>query len=299
MHSVLLETPSKVIFGPFPSQEVVTEMSQSGVRLFLDLTQVNEDGTHPYQVPDGVGYIKYSIRDNYAPSNWESYAKLILTLVSEIQKGTCMYIHCRAGHGRSSTICTSILCQLDTELHPERAIKRVAQIHSQRVGLSARWDRVRNPLSRAQHIFIYKFFSTLFFTRANDEGFYHGFSSCSPHSIRVNDLVFPNAESAFQYYKDPSDEAYVNKLLDPHKGSSVKFIGDDHWNPLLCDEEMNEFEIMYKIIKQKYEDYPELAEVLRQTNLKRIYDGCFNSHPDNLVGRVLMKLRDELIEKDI
>lgn len=291
MVSILLETPSRVLFGAFPSTALARDLEADGVTLFVDLTQHDEDGTSPYQVT--TAHVKYPIREHHAPSDWDSYRDLIVSLACAVRRGQSLYIHCRAGHSRSSTVCASLLCQLDPALHPEHAVARVAEIHSRRAGLSARWKRVRNPLTRAQHVFLYKFFSTLFFTRAHDVGFFVGFSASSPHPLRLdNGLEFPNLEAAFQYLRDPRDEVYLSKLLDPRKSAAAKFIGDDHWAAewVPFDPE----EVMYSLVLKKIQQHPEVGRALHATHLKRLVDGSFNSHPDNLVGRALMRARDSV-----
>lgn len=290
-YSQILETPSRVIYGAYPSQERVVELTAEHINVFVDLTEYNEEGTVPYQA-DRV--IKFPIPNGYPPNDWEAYSKFITSLGALIKDGLNVYLHCRAGHGRSSTVCVSLICYLEPDLHPELAIKRVADIHSKRDGLSARWSKMYNPLTRSQQIFIYKFFSTIFFTRAFDKTYQMGFSSLSTNPITLsNDLVFPSAEAAFQYLKDTGDDVYREKLLDPRKFSLVKLIGDDHW--LKEPSEFDNYEVMYKVLKLKYEQHPYLGEVLKKTYLKRLYDGCFHSHPNNLVGKILMRLRDELI----
>ncbi len=293
-----ISSPANAFFGSFPSdKELDVLVMKENVKVIVNLTEDDEGGIGIYEPPANTRVIKFPIKDNHAPEDWEEYAHFLLDLILCLRRGENMFVHCRAGHGRSGTVATSILCYLNTLLHPKDAIDEIATVHSKRDGLSAKWSYVFNPLSRVQQMFIYKFFSTIYLTRAYHTGNQRGFSSFSPHSVQLeNGLTFPNAEAAFQYFRDPNDLVYVKKLQDSKKFILVKLIGDNHWSnarTLTCDEDE---EMMYNIYKLKYSQNPSLVETLLKTGLRRIHDGYTYSHPNNLVGRVLMRLRENLLQ---
>ena len=298
-YSLFLNEPVKGYFGAFPSQEEIHELYTLGVRLYINLTFNDEAGIGTYKVPSNCTYIHYPIVDRNAPSEWHSYAKFILQVCTLISKGISLYVHCRAGHGRSSTVCTSLLCQLNPDLHPETAIATISQAHASREGLGKKWRRMTNPMYRVQQIFIYKFFSTIYFCKAYHSGAHVGFSSFSLHPVQINGVEFPTVEAAYQYYLDPDDPIFLKKLLDTKKFAFIKLVGDDHWfnddDPTTIDP----FEVMYKVCKLKYQQNTELQTYLKKTYLRRLFDGCKYSHAENLVGRVLMKIREELFLEEV
>ncbi len=293
-YCLFLESPSRGYFGSFPTQDEIDSLYDKGVRLFICLTETNEPGTGSYNLRDDCINIHFPIVDKYAPENWEKFSCLLITICDLIHKQVDFYVHCRAGHGRSSTVCTSLLCNLNKELHPETAIKLISKAHASREGLGPKWLRVTNPLSRVQQIFIYKFFSSIYFCKSYPTGVHVGFSSFSAHSVTFNNIIFPTAESAFQYHVDPHDTVFVNKLIDTKKPTFIKLVGDDHWQANVFDK----FQIMYKICKLKYIQNPELKPFLLRTFMRRLVDGGVYSHSDNLVGRVLMKLREDLLREE-
>lgn len=296
-YSKILDTPGQVFFGPFPSQSDIDKfIKNNNINLIVDLTEHEELGTHPYHVD--IDKIKFPIVDGYPPNDWSGFCKLMVKLAYDVRCGKNIFIHCRAGHGRSSMVSASLLCQLDYTLHPELAIKCVADIHSKRDGLSLKWKKIYNPQTRMQQIFIYKYFSTIFFIHSSDSSYQIGLCTLSPHPVTLKpNLTFPNAEAAFQYLKDPEDENFVEKLLDSRKSSVVKLIGDDHWYK--GPNQFCEYKGMYEILKLKFAQHQVLRDNLLKTYSKRLFDGYFQSHPHNLVGRVLMQIRDEFARAQV
>jgi predicted NAD-dependent protein-ADP-ribosyltransferase YbiA (DUF1768 family) len=287
-----MNLPMRAFFGSYPTAAELDNLLEEGVTIIVNLTESDEEGIQPYSVPSKCEVISYPIKDNGVPLNWLSYTQLILRLTKDIKSGRCVFIHCRAGHSRSSMVCASIMCQLDSLMHPEVAIEKISAIHAQRESLGLKWKKMANPLSRAQQIFLYKFFSTIYFCKAYQSGTQTGFSSFSLHSVKVGNETFPNAEAAFQYLKDPSDPVFTRKLVDAKKFVFVKLIGDDHW--LEETREFDKEDAMYAVCKLKYEQHHELGLFLKKTYLRRLYDGCKYSHANNLVGNALMKLREEM-----
>lgn len=288
-------TPSHGYFGAFPTQEEVGELYELGVRVYVNLTEIGEDGIGTYEVPEDCARIHYPIPDKREPSDWETFAKFILKLCARMRAGESIFVHCRAGHGRSSTVCTSILCQLDLTLHPETAIAQVSEAHAKRAGLNLKWKRMMNPLSRIQQIFIYKFFATIYVNKAYQTGVYTGFSSVTLHPVEIAGIKFPTAESAYQYHIDPDDPVYKNKLLDPKKFAFIKLVGDDHWSDRVKRTDFDKQQVMFNVCWLKYTQNPELQKYLKRTYLQRIWDGYKYSHANNLVGNALMKVREALL----
>jgi predicted NAD-dependent protein-ADP-ribosyltransferase YbiA (DUF1768 family) len=292
MHfSKIFNVHCKLFFGSCPSQKDIDDFIKvHDIKLIVDLTEQDEPGVVPYQVD--IDRLIFPITNGCPPSNWEEFFKLLIKISFYARKGAAIFIHCRAGHGRSGMVSASLLCQLDPHLHPENAIKLIAEVHSKREGLSLKWKKIYNPLSRMQRVFVYKYFSTIFFIHSTVSTYQIGLSTLSSHSVCLHDKLFPNAEAAFQYLKDPNDTHYTEKLLDPWRAPAVKLIGDDHW--LRSNSNFCEFTSMYHVLKLKFTQHVSLRESLLKTFSKRLYDGNFLSHPDNLVGKILMQIREEL-----
>jgi protein-tyrosine phosphatase len=155
----------KALFGCFPTQESVRELEENGVRYFVDLTTDEEKEHKVTMYITNYTYINYPIQDRYIPSNWKSYARLILTLnniISSLQVNTKVFIGCRGGHGRSGVVVSSLLCYY-FDMLPEESLELTKQCHANRKILKDKWRKIGSPQTYTQKKFIYKFFSPLIF----------------------------------------------------------------------------------------------------------------------------------------
>lgn len=278
---------SLLFFGSYPIQEEI-ELLEQRVDMMVDLTHAKERKNNPYSLTT-LPVFHLPIKDYSYPQDWTIFSQFIIFLCDKLASGTRIFIHCRAGHGRSSLVCASILCYRD-KVHPENAIQIITERHGQRE-LSESWTLRSNPLSRRQKFFLYKFFSAIAFSKSFISGVQAGFSVFSPHPVVVNDIEFPEAEAVYQYLKNPENAEYVEALKESKTGMHSKLIiGEEdtsqHPDPL---------EAMVSAYRLKYQQHPELWEPLLNTRLRPLYDFCKYSHADNLVGRALMRLREERI----
>ena len=128
-------------------------------------------------------------------------------------------------------------------------------------------------------------------------GKYYFLSNFSDSKITINGLIFQNGEAAFHSFKDINRQSeFIN--LDPStakkKGRNVKLRGD--WERVKDD-------IMYKVIRAKFEQNEDLKikllntkdEYLEEGNTwNDIYWGVCRGRGKNTLGKILMKVRDEL-----
>lgn len=120
---------NQCVFGAFPTQNQVAELEEWGVDLFVDLTHHNERKITPYTTTKEI--INFPIEDRNIPDNMTEFCALIVKLCDEIAAGKKLYIHCKAGHGRSGIVVASILCY-KYNLTPEESFKKTKQYHSTR-----------------------------------------------------------------------------------------------------------------------------------------------------------------------
>lgn len=128
-------------------------------------------------------------------------------------------------------------------------------------------------------------------------GRYYFLSNFSYSKIVINGITFLNAESAFQSFKDISKQSEFT-TLDPSsakkKGRYVKLRND--WEEIKDD-------IMYRVIKAKFEQNEDLKKKLLKTNDEYLeegntwydsYWGVYKGKGKNILGKLLMKVRLEL-----
>lgn len=129
-----------------------------------------------------------------------------------------------------------------------------------------------------------------------DEYFF--LSNFYPVEIKLDGIVYPNAETAFQAQKtlDVEERRNFSMLKRPVQakrlGRKVKL--RDDWEEVKLD-------IMTEIVSQKFLQHPHLIEMLLQTGDEELIEsnkwgdrfwGVCKGVGENHLGKILMKIRD-------
>jgi len=118
-------------------------------------------------------------------------------------------------------------------------------------------------------------------------------------SIELDAVVYRNAEAAYQAMK--SNDSLVRVKFINLNGASAKALGKrielrNDWNDIKLD-------MMYKIVKNKFMQNSTITKLLIDTNDKviiegnnwgDIYWGICNGIGENNLGKILMKVREEM-----
>ena len=109
--------PGRFLVGEYPGSQSRAEAMDRlrrfldlGVTCFVDLTEPGElpsyESLLPYMTPDGrrVEYLREPIRDHDVPAGEEVVARAIEMIDDALQAGHVVYLHCRAGIGRSALL---------------------------------------------------------------------------------------------------------------------------------------------------------------------------------------------------
>jgi len=122
--------PGQLIAGRHPSalglENVSLELSDlfdSGVTLFLDLTQAGELEPYAELVVPPARYVNRPIRDFSIPTH-ESLVATLDEIDGEIDAGGVVYVHCWAGCGRTGVVVGAWLVRHGVD--PEEALRRIA-----------------------------------------------------------------------------------------------------------------------------------------------------------------------------
>lgn len=150
----------KALFGSYPTQQSVDELEQEGVRHFIDLTQSGEKYITPFKTK--YNYISYPIKDRTIPDNMISFCKFIINISNIIKttKNDLVYINCRAGHGRSGTVVSAIICYL-FDLSPYEGLSYTSKCHNNRAVMRDKWRKIGSPQTYQQKQFIYRLFQPI------------------------------------------------------------------------------------------------------------------------------------------
>lgn len=129
-----------------------------------------------------------------------------------------------------------------------------------------------------------------------DEYFF--LSNFYPVEIKLDGIVYPNAEATFQAQKtlDVEERRKFSMLKNPVQakrlGRKVKL--RDDWKEVKLD-------IMTEIVSQKFLQHPHLIEMLLQTGDEELVEGnkwgdrfwgVCKGKGENHLGKILMKIRD-------
>jgi len=106
--------PGKLLAGAYPgsrsraqAMERLRRFLDAGVTCFIDLTEAAEAAPYeallPFEAPNGrrVEYLREPLPDHDVPASRETMQRILALLDGALDAGHVVYLHCRAGIGRS------------------------------------------------------------------------------------------------------------------------------------------------------------------------------------------------------
>lgn len=144
--------------------------------------------------------------------------------------------------------------------------------------------------------------TTISFYRVRDP---YGFcSNFAPYPIVIDDLTWPTSELYFQAqkFRDPAIQTYIRHAATPMEAAKL---GRDRRFPLRDDWETIKDEVMYTAVSAKFVQHAALRAELLATNDALLIEHTVNDRywadggdgsGKNMLGRILMQVREELCE---
>lgn len=282
----------KALFGCYPTNESIKLLENEGVRYFIDLTELDVEDIPRYTTE--YNYMNYPIQDIRIPKDWPRFANFIMKLakiIDNLEDGEKIYIHCRGGHGRSGIVVACLLCYI-YNLKPEKALDWTNYYHEQRKNMKDKWRIMGAPQTRYQKSFVHRFFAPIYFTNESC----NFLSTYSPHPVKTGLGTFHTAEAAFQAYKNPCNEEYIESQKLSKSGRLSKIMGKS--TELRYEWESVKVDIMYNVLKSKYEQHDDIRKILIATGLRPIIkyskvESFWSNSGHNILGKLLEKLREE------
>ena len=142
--------PGRLLAGEYPgsmsradAMERVQRLLAAGVTSFIDLTEEGELPEYETLLPEEaarrVRYRRLPVLDHSVPDSAAHMARILDTLDAELKAGQCVYLHCRAGIGRTGT---AVGCHLiRSGLSSEQAYDQL-QVLWKQSARSRRWPSI-------------------------------------------------------------------------------------------------------------------------------------------------------------
>jgi hypothetical protein len=149
------------MFGSYPTHHQILELEEWGVDIIVNLTNIDEKNIRPYITNARV--IEFPIPDHKVPDNVLAFCGLVIHLSKQINDGKKIYIHCKAGHGRSGVLVSSLLCYI-LQISPQQSFKLTTEyhstrpVHARRPKMNEFWKNKGSPQTQSQKDFVMTIF---------------------------------------------------------------------------------------------------------------------------------------------
>lgn len=125
--------PDRMLAGRYPggktpkeAERRVAGLIEAGFDAFIDLTEADELPPYDIYLPSRALYIRKPIPDHGVPRAREHMSEVLAAIESALSGGRRIYVHCRAGIGRTGTV---VACHLiEQGLSPDAALIRLNEL---------------------------------------------------------------------------------------------------------------------------------------------------------------------------
>lgn len=148
--------PGRLLAGEHPMGEGEAQargrlerLHQAGIACYVDLTEPGEQPEYRHLLPKRSEYLRSPIVDTGVPFNVSQIQELLSSIRAALARERGIYVHCRAGIGRTGLIIGCFLAE--EEQDGKSALKRLNRLWRQ----SARardWPRVPQTAEQADYV---------------------------------------------------------------------------------------------------------------------------------------------------
>jgi ADP-ribosylglycohydrolase len=152
--------PGRLLAGEHPAGRVplphgagrnrVLGLVAAGINCFIDLTEEGECIAYQDLLPASVTYLRRSIRDQQLPRRAAQMRRIQDEIASALAGGRNVYIHCRAGIGRTGTVAGCFLVEQGRD--GERALSELNSLWTEQCARAATWPAIPQTLEQANYI---------------------------------------------------------------------------------------------------------------------------------------------------
>jgi len=148
--------PGRVLAGEHPAgldrAESLTRLArlhEAGIDSFVDLTEKGEMPAYRHLLPRGTDYLRSAIADTRVPNNVAQTRRVLRNIQTALDGGRRIYVHCRAGIGRTGLIVGCFLA--DQEANGATAIETLNRLWRQSERAKT-WPTVPQTPEQADYI---------------------------------------------------------------------------------------------------------------------------------------------------
>jgi ADP-ribosylglycohydrolase len=148
--------PGRLLAGEHPggstpelTRERLSRLLEAGIDCFLDLTQPLEIAPYDASLPADVDYLRCSIPDHGTPADPGSMTDIIESLRGALRAGRVVYLHCRAGIGRTGMVVGCLLAEQGVS--GEEALTELNRLWRQSAR-SGQWPTVPETAAQIEYV---------------------------------------------------------------------------------------------------------------------------------------------------
>ena len=147
--------PKRLLAGEYPisgygdARARLALFREAGINYFLDLTQKREMPGYSHLLPVHTKYVNHPVVDMAVPTDSQQMAGLLADLDAALKSDRNVYVHCRAGIGRTGTVIGCYLSQAHGD--GRRALRELNELWGQSAR-SASWPKVPQTQEQADYI---------------------------------------------------------------------------------------------------------------------------------------------------
>jgi len=148
--------PDRVLAGEYPggiddasARSRLERLQQAGIDSFVDLTEDGELPPYRHLLPRDAEYLRSAIVDTGVPNNVSQTRELLAAIRAALARGRGVYVHCRAGIGRTGLIVGCLLAE-DAD-NGKTALKTLNRLWRQSERAAA-WPQVPQTTEQADYI---------------------------------------------------------------------------------------------------------------------------------------------------
>ena len=148
--------PARVLAGEHPasadpaeSRARLERLHEAGIDTFIDLTETGEMPAYRHLLPKDAQYLRSPIVDTRVPNNISQTRELLAGIRAGLNSGRGIYVHCRAGIGRTGLIIGCFLAE--EERNGATAIKTLNRLWRQS-DRAKTWPTVPQTTEQADYI---------------------------------------------------------------------------------------------------------------------------------------------------